>query len=118
MSNEATRKKFKDEGVSIKKMDSIHFAFEENLTTGYEWIMETPSPCKGLVSTASSYDAPQFENDDIEYVGAPGTRYYSVTGKSKGECTWKIAYARNWEFDWENRQNAAVQMVSIDLSVL
>ena len=33
-------------------------------------------------------------------VGAPGTRYFTFTGVKAGTCTFRMAYAQPWMFDW------------------
>ena len=116
LNEKETLNRFQDEGVSLSRSMSVHFSVEENLTTGYAWTLEKAGPCEGFVSVSESYDAPQFD-DGLEVAGASGTKYFTFTGQKTGKCTWRAAYARPWEFDWENRVNNNVQMLEIPITV-
>ena len=107
----ATLRRLTNEGLRLNVNGRTHFSIEENLTTGYGWELEKDGgECGrgGVLSISSSYDAPHFGDDDLQPVGAPGTKYFSFTGASNGRCTWRAAYARSWEFDWGDRIGNAI----------
>ena len=121
LDDDATLRRLTKEGLRLSINDSTHFAVEENLTTGYGWQLEKDGgECgrRGVISISESYDAPHFGDEELAPVGAPGTKYFSFFGSSKGSCTWRAAYARSWEFDWENRIGNADQLVEIDFNVV
>ena len=47
---------------------------------------------------------PPVSEEEYDIVGAPGTRYFTFTGVGEGQCVFKMAYARPWEFDWEDEE--------------
>ena len=117
----ATLRRLTSEGLQLNLNGATHFSVEENLTTGYGWELEKDGgECgrRGVISISESYDAPHFGDEELAPVGAPGTKYFSFFGSSKGSCTWRAAYARSWEFDWENRIGNADQLVEIDFNVV
>ena len=115
-----TLRKLTNEGLRLTLNGATHFAVEENLTTGYGWELEKDGgDCgrRGVISVSLSYDAPHFGEDELEPVGAPGTKYFSFFGSSNGSCTWRAAYARSWEFDWGDRIGNAARLLEIDFNV-
>ena len=52
-------------------------------------------------------------------VGLAGTKYITFTGVSPGKCTFRMAYARPWEFDWkdETTLDMAFQIIEIPVVV-
>ena len=76
------------------------FSIEENPTTGYSWIIDY-SACKDILEIDEDFDAPP-EIEDL--VGAPGTKQMEFNGQGVGTCTFQMAYAYSWEFDWNNSE--------------
>ena len=117
ISDEDTLMGLQSAGVTISSDGGKeYFSVEENLTTGYQWIVHEDACEPDVLKIESDYDPPA----DIEnYVGAPGTRYFTLTGVGKGECDFKMAYARPWEFSWsdETTINSAVELVQFPVTV-
>ena len=76
------------------------FAIEENLTTGYSWIIDYEA-CKDIMEVDEDFDAP-VEIEDL--VGVPGTKQIEFSGQSEGTCTFRMAYAKYWEFQWDHSE--------------
>ena len=94
------------------------FKIDENPSTGYEWIIDPNGCTEEHVKVDQSFDPPaQFEGEE-QLAGAPGTACFSFTGKNKGECTFRMAYARNWEFDWGENIGESDQIIEIPVSVV
>ena len=112
LDNDVVLKAFTDNGLSLARNEVKHFSVSENLTTGYEWILEKDGgECGDILSVHDSYDAPYFGEDDLELVGVSGTKYFSLHGVRNGQCTWRAAYARSWEFDWQDRIGRAGRLI-------
>ena len=76
---------------------------DENLTTGLLWILDKNACSQTMVKIESTYDAPDQFDYEAEIAGEGGTRYFSLTGGvDTGDCTFRMAYARPWEFNWED----------------
>ena len=109
---------FQDRGLSLERNDVQHFTVSENLTTGFEWILEkNGGECADILSVHESYDAPYFGEDELDLVGVAGSKYFSLHGVRNGQCTWRAAYARSWEFDWQDRIGNAGKMIQIRVTV-
>ena len=67
-----------------------------NGSTGYTWIIDHKE-CDGVAEITSNYAYYPPENDDGFDVGY-GEEVFTVTAAGKGECTFRVAYARAWEF--------------------
>ena len=102
------------DGLKISVDETHHMSVEENLTTGYQWIIKPT--CEFEIQIQESYDPPFFAEDE-GIVGAAGTKYIQLLGANEGECTYQMAYARSWEFDWDSNANAAARMITFDIEV-
>ena len=71
-------------------------ATSNNGSTGYTWIIDHKG-CKDVVVIESGYVYYPPENDDGFDTGY-GEEIFTVTAVGQGECTFRIAYARAWEF--------------------
>ena len=120
LSDAATRKAITKEGVAIDaRGDLEYFSVSENLTTGYEWIIDPKGCSKQIIKVETSYDAPaQLEESEEPIMGAPGTKYITFTGVEPGKCTFRMAYARQWEFDWEDEATKANADQIIEIPVV
>ena len=67
-----------------------------NGSTGYTWMIDYEE-CKDVIKIVSGYVYYEPEEEDGFGVGY-GEEIFTVTAKGKGECTFRIAYARAWEF--------------------
>ena len=58
--------------------------------------------------------------DDVEMVGRPGYTVFELVGIAEGECNFKIAHVRPWEFEFENERTAAkaIDLIEFELSVV
>ena len=111
-------KAFTEQGLRLEGNNVQHFSVSENVTTGYEWILEERGgECRNILSVRESYDAPYFGEGELELVGVAGTKYFSLNGLKNGQCTWRAAYARSWEFDWQDRVGNAGRMIQIRVTV-
>ena len=46
-------------------------------------------------------------------------RYFTLTPHSLGECTFRLAYAKPWEFSWEDEVNGKyVRIIEIEITVV
>ena len=63
----------------------------ENASTGYTWIRDQ-SECEGILTFEETTVPPE------ECCGYPDTKVYTATAVGPGECTFRIASAREWEF--------------------
>merc|ERR1719510_1095241 len=79
--------KVETEGVTMEAENGAphFFAIEENLSTGYSWIIDYEE-CDSVLIVDEDYDAPE-EIEDL--VGAPGKKQLKISGKSAGTCTSK-----------------------------
>ena len=68
-----------------------------NGSTGYSWIVD--DDCDQIVDIESGYVYYEPDTNDSWDVGY-GEEIFTLTAKKYGECTFKIAYARAWE--WTN----------------
>ena len=97
------------------------FSIEENLTTGFMWIIDYEA-CKDVLDIDEDFDAP-VEIEDL--VGAPGTKQMEFNGQGVGTCTFQMAYAKSWEFQWDHSEaqrndyidNNNIQVVRIPVTV-
>ena len=92
------------DGLEVRREGgNAYLKVEENLTTGYQWIFEKKD-CHGVnLDISKEFDAPaQFEGEE-PLMGEAGTLYVTLTGRESGDCSIRMAYARPWEFDWEDR---------------
>ena len=39
-------------------------------------------------------------------VGMPSMRYYTLNAENIGQCTFRMYYARSWEFDFADEANS------------
>mmetsp|Transcript_9741 Transcript_9741/g.12001 ORF Transcript_9741/g.12001 Transcript_9741/m.12001 type:complete len:154 (-) Transcript_9741:130-591(-) len=102
LSDEAIQLKLADKGLTLDADGGVeYFEVEENASTGYQWILKTSDCSPEVVKIETGFDAP-VSDKEYDLVGAPGTRYFTFTGKGEGKCNFSMAYARPWEFDWED----------------
>ena len=118
LNNEETLLRLRDGGLRLLMDQDSHFSVSENISTGYQWLVKPG--CKGLLSVTESYDSPVLVlgENDIPIEGASGTKYISLTGLNQGNCTFSIAYARPWEFDWTTNLDRANKVIEFDIQVL
>ena len=102
-------------GLQVSVDQSHHMSVKENLTTGYSWIVKPT--CKYELQIQESYDPPFFAEEDEAIMGAAGTKYLQFLGANEGECTFQMAYARGWEFDWESNAENYAKMITFDIEV-
>ena len=115
--------RWETEGVTLSLSNddasSITFKVDENPTTGFSWSID-PNGCPDdFVSIEQTYDAPaQFEEDAEPIMGAGGVAYFVVSAEEAGNCTFRIAYARSWLFNWEDKIDNHEKMIAIPVSVV
>lgn len=71
-------------------------ATSNNGSTGYTWIIDHKG-CKDVVTIESGYVFYPPENDDGFDTGY-GEEIFTLSVEGYGECMFRIAYARAWEF--------------------
>ena len=84
--------KLSTSGLRLTRGQTSTFEKRENASTGYTWIRDE-SECEGIVTFEETTISPE------ECCGYPDTRVYTVTAVGQGECTFRIAEARPWEFE-------------------
>ena len=67
-----------------------------NGSTGYSWIVDHKD-CEGVVKIESGYVYYPPDSDSSFDVGY-GEEVFTITKQDYGECTFRAAYARPWEF--------------------
>ena len=84
MSNTVTLQGLEKDGVRLDKDGGKEFfSVEENLTTGYSWILRESNCSADILSIVSETKLPKEAGD---MVGVPHTRYFTLTGVSEGDC--------------------------------
>ena len=74
--------------------------------------------CEGILKISDSFDAPATGEDELEKAGAPGTKYFTLAALSEGDCYFKMAYARGWEFNWaDEKSHVNIRLIQIPISV-
>ena len=52
-------------------------------------------------------------------VGMPGMRYFTLTGEGAGLCSFRMFYARPWEFSFDNEAGSSyVRKIEIPVDVI
>ena len=97
-------------GLRIERGQTATFEKNENASTGYTWIRDE-SECEGIVSFEESTIAPE------ECCGYPDTKIFTVTQVGRGQCTFRIASARIWEFNQDMFETWDGMMVEVPLIV-
>ena len=98
-------------GLTLNIGETLYLKVEENPTTGFNWQID--DDCAEFVDIVGQYVDPLVEpvdestptilgGDSIEIVGRPGYKVLEFEPKAEGVCTFKIALARSWEFEFDN----------------
>ena len=111
LNDEETLNQLEDEGLYLCADGCVkEFIARENGSTGYQWIVNTEDCSPEVLQVETSYD-PTCQDYDDDVVarrltgGCSGTRTFVFTGVGKGQCTYKMANAQPWEFDWEDEDS-------------
>ena len=84
LSNDGTVKQLRKDGLTLDANGGEeYFEVEENLSTGYQWILKTDDCDIEVVKIVDGYEPPVSE-EEYDIVGAPGTRYFTFTGVGEG----------------------------------
>ena len=84
-------------------------------STGYSWILDRQS-CYNVVQIDAEYVYSP-PSDDV--VGSSGQEVYTLTAEKYGKCTFRIAFARSWEFlDFNDHKSKNGYMIEIPLHVV
>ena len=77
---------------------TVYFRKSENPSTGYSLIVD--STANGIYEYESRYESAEtlapYLNEPL--VGAGGERIYQLHGLTAGTSTFRLAYARIWEY--------------------
>ena len=78
--------------------DTVIIALKGNASSGYQWIRETPDSINGdpLVTISEG----EYEVDDPDVCGGPGTFRFSYQASTAGVITLAYEYRRPWEDDF------------------
>ena len=90
-------------GATVTAGNTIWFEMASNPTTGYDWIFDNED-CNSFITIEDSYQMDE-EGFESGMMGVPGTTTVKLTGFLEGQCTWRAAYARDWEFTGFNDTN-------------
>ena len=121
--NEETREQLQTEGMIIKVGHEAHIQVETNPSTGFEWMIDEKA-CDGEVLDISTDMGPTKANasgpgNRQHMTGLPMVEYFTLVGQSQGSCTFRIIYARSWEFSFEDEtQGRYVRKVEIPVTVI
>ena len=94
---------------SISVGGSTSVAMVSTPSTGFSWSLDEAQSA-GL-DHVTVHDK-GFTRTDSGLVGAPGRRWWSITGRSPGRVTMRFVYQRAWE-----RKNKPAKVRTIDLRV-
>ena len=87
-----------------------------NGSTGFSWIIDH-NACEGVATIESGYVFYPPEEDDGFEVGY-GEEVFTVKAEGEGECTFRTAYARAWEFvSFEDYKNQNGKIIEIPIRV-
>ena len=100
-------------GATISEGATIWIEFSENPTTGYEWIIDESS-CADVIWYERSYEQDETEED---MMGVGGTTTIMFQGWAEGNCTFRAANARSWEFDGFDSIDNSMDVVEIPVIV-
>lgn len=85
-----------------------------NQSTGYSWIVDYDD-CRDILEITSGYVT--YENDD--FAGAGGEEVFTLTAVGFGECDFRIAYARVWEFKtFRDHENSNGYTIKVPITVI
>ena len=84
-----------------------------NVTTGYTWLIDH-STCGDALSILDQYISPAMMGNE-QMMGASGETLFTLQASGSVDCQVQFAYARPWEFSWEEPSND-VQIISISVS--
>lgn len=131
------REDLEEKGLRVKVGQKVDFKIKENASTGFSWSAD-PNGCSedNHIAIDSTYGvAPPVENEkEIRFdrdgnmiveetppirAGAPGYRVFSLNPLSKGQCLFRIAYFRPWEFNWEDQEsNSKWPIVHVEIPIV
>uniref|UniRef100_A0A7S3I6V3 Uncharacterized protein n=3 Tax=Choreotrichia TaxID=141411 RepID=A0A7S3I6V3_9SPIT len=59
------------------------------------------------------------KEDDAEKKDETPKTYMALTGKKEGTCTFQMAYAESWDYDWEDKETwpEATKVIQFDITV-
>ena len=107
-----------ESGLNLSKQNNEAYLKigSNNGSTGYTWIIDQQS-CKRYLDISSGYVFYEPETDDGWDVGY-GEEIFTLTAKRYGNCIFRIAYARSWEFvDFEDHINQNGYVIEIPIRV-
>ena len=89
-----------ENGINMNKQNKKVYmkVTSNNGSTGYTWIIDHDE-CKDILDIESGYVYYEPESNDAFDIGY-GEEIFTLTAKKYGTCTFRIAYARAWE--WSN----------------
>ena len=114
LDNEAHLADISSTGLTLTEQDPEIYlkVTSNNGSTGYTWIIDHDG-CDDVVDIDAGYVyyPPEDENSfDVGY----GEEIFTLTAEGKGECNFRIAYARAWEFssfeDYENQNGLIISV--------
>ena len=106
-------------GINLSKQNNVAYfkITSNNGSTGYSWFMDK-AECAGILDMESGYVYYEPENNDEWDVGY-GKEIFTLTAKKYGSCTFRIAYARSWEWvDFDIHEENEGYMLEIPIRVL
>ena len=108
----------------------------ENASTGFKWLIEE-GPCDEFLTVeyrlSKTKEEDPYEKDYIidketnlekqikkpdNYVGRGNVKYIHLKPKAPGQCLFRMANAREWEFSWDQAQNGnSLRIIEIPVNV-
>lgn len=77
--------------IDLAVGETVEVRLEENRTTGFKWVLESPSEGEGVCALVG---------DDFEKgkaIGQPGTHRWEFRAEKAGSGTIALSYQRPWE---------------------
>ena len=108
------------------------FKVKENGSTGFGWLWDDKACTEDVVSLdthvqmESNVNKEQLSSEDgaietvqvrTHMVGMPSERIFTLTPENVGECTFRLAYARPWEFSFENEATSKPPIRRIEIPI-
>ena len=109
-----------ESGINLSNVNNEAYMkiTSNNGSTGYSWLIDTEA-CDAILDIDVGYVYHEAESEDgIDGIGY-GEEIFTLTAEKYGKCTFRLAYARSWEFvDFETHEKENGYLIEIPINVL